>query len=67
MGLNPAWRSAIIHIVAVHNWADGLSVEEIHAIEDRLKDELAVMESLVPGGGSYFNEVSISGTTPFDC
>ncbi|KAF5349314.1 hypothetical protein D9758_011762 [Tetrapyrgos nigripes] len=59
MGLNPAWRSAMIHMVARANWADGLTADEIHSIEDRLRDELAVMEGLNPGGGAYLNEASL--------
>ncbi|KAF5349334.1 hypothetical protein D9758_011757 [Tetrapyrgos nigripes] len=59
MSLNSAWRSALILMTVRASWEDGLTADEIHAIENRTKDELAVMESLNPGGGSYYNEASL--------
>ncbi|KAK7470124.1 hypothetical protein VKT23_001565 [Stygiomarasmius scandens] len=63
-GLNPAWRKAILHITVSGGWSDGATIDEIRAAQEQLKEELAVLESLAPGGGAYFNEASLYESDP---
>ncbi|KAF5368043.1 hypothetical protein D9758_004507 [Tetrapyrgos nigripes] len=56
-GVNPAWRKAIMLMNAGLTWESGLTGDEYKAIQGKLKDGLALLESLVPGGGDYLNEV----------
>ncbi|KAK7470126.1 hypothetical protein VKT23_001567 [Stygiomarasmius scandens] len=63
-GLNPAWRKAILHVVALSGWAEGATADEIRTVQQRLKNELAALERLAPGGGAYFNEASLYEPDP---
>jgi hypothetical protein len=64
-GLNPAWRKAIVHMIVGDGWASGSTVDEIRAVQQKLKDDLAILESLAPGGGAYFNEVCLVLTSQY--
>lgn len=57
-GLNPAWRTALMHVVASKGWPEGSCTAYINELRDKLKAELAELEALSPGAGAYFNEVS---------
>jgi hypothetical protein len=57
MGLNPAWRSALVHAVVGAGWADGKSNDEIERVTENMKERLAGLNALAPGLGCYFNEV----------
>ncbi|THU91906.1 FAD-binding domain-containing protein [Dendrothele bispora CBS 962.96] len=63
-GLNPAWRKALIHAVVGGGWPEGATVDKIRTVQQQLKDELSVLESLAPGGGAYFNEASLYEPNP---
>ncbi|KAF5371346.1 hypothetical protein D9758_004187 [Tetrapyrgos nigripes] len=63
-GLNPAWRKAIVHMVVGSGWLSGSTVDQIRAVQQQLKDDLAILESLAPGGGAYFNEASLYEINP---
>ncbi|KAK7470125.1 hypothetical protein VKT23_001566 [Stygiomarasmius scandens] len=63
-GLNPAWRKAILHVTVSGGWSDGATVDEIRVVQEQLKEELAVLENLAPGGGAYFNEASLYEPDP---
>ncbi|THU91900.1 FAD-binding domain-containing protein [Dendrothele bispora CBS 962.96] len=63
-GLNPAWRKALIHAVLGGGWPEGATVDEIRTVQQQIRDELSVLENLVPGGDSYFNEASLYEPNP---
>jgi hypothetical protein len=54
VGVNPAWRKAILHIVAAVAWEDGQPVSEIRDAQQRLREMLNELEKV--GDGSYLNE-----------
>jgi Berberine and berberine like len=56
-GLNPAWRSALVLANFGESWDDGMPLDEIREKREHLKANIRALEELVPGGGSYFNEV----------
>jgi hypothetical protein len=60
MGLNPSWRSALVHAVVGASWPDGKSVDEIERVRDNLRQRLAGLATLAPGSGCYFNEVRLA-------
>lgn len=57
-GLNPAWRTALMHVVAGESWPQGSSSAYINDVRGQLKNILGELEALAPGAGAYFNEVS---------
>ncbi|KAF5371347.1 hypothetical protein D9758_004186 [Tetrapyrgos nigripes] len=63
-GLNPAWRKAIVHMIVGSGWLSGSTVDQIRAVQQKLRDDLAILESLAPGGGAYFNEASLYEINP---
>ncbi|KAF5357393.1 hypothetical protein D9758_005958 [Tetrapyrgos nigripes] len=64
VGLNPAWRNATVLMFSAVIWESGVTADEYRVIQDKLKDDLAVLESLAPGGGTYFNEASLYEPNP---
>jgi hypothetical protein len=57
-GLNPAWRSAVAHVLTATTWPEGLSSASImDSRENVLQDILTIASLLPPDAGSYFNEV----------
>ncbi|KAF5335049.1 hypothetical protein D9758_016321 [Tetrapyrgos nigripes] len=63
-GVNPAWRNATALILSAAIWEEGVTVDEYRVIQEKLKYDLAVLESLAPGGGTYFNEASMYEPNP---
>ncbi|GJE99668.1 FAD-binding domain-containing protein [Phanerochaete sordida] len=59
VALNPAWRSALAHVVFSAGWADGASRSTIDATRSQIKQSEAALRALTPGGGAYFNEASL--------
>ncbi|KAF5357342.1 hypothetical protein D9758_005949 [Tetrapyrgos nigripes] len=64
VGLNPAWRNATMLLLSGAVWESGVTVDEYRVVQEKLKDDLAVLESLAPGGGTYFNEGSLYEPNP---
>ncbi|KAJ3995890.1 hypothetical protein F5050DRAFT_1808233 [Lentinula boryana] len=59
-GLNPAWRTALAHIVLGGSWLEGVNANGIRRIEDKPKGYLASLEGLVgPDGGGYLDEANL--------
>ncbi|KAF9236124.1 hypothetical protein BU15DRAFT_50483 [Melanogaster broomeanus] len=58
-GLNPAWRNAVVEVVAGISWQDGASSTEIEGMIDQLKEGIQTMHDLTPNDGAYFNEASL--------
>ncbi|KAF5336773.1 hypothetical protein D9758_016398 [Tetrapyrgos nigripes] len=63
-GVNPAWRKASAFFISAALWPEGVTVDEYRAIQQKLKDNLAILDSLAPGGGTYFNEASMYEPNP---
>ncbi|KAF5365473.1 hypothetical protein D9758_010844 [Tetrapyrgos nigripes] len=63
-GVNPAWRNATALMYSAAFWPEGVTVDEYRVIQQKLKDNLAVLESLAPGGGTYLNEASMYEPNP---
>lgn len=59
MGLNPAWRKALVHIVFGSIWPEGASLDVINEVREKNKNGEAAFRKLTPDGGAYFNEVSV--------
>lgn len=59
VGLNPAWRTALIHAVAGESWPEGTPAGVIQQLRNNLKQDVTKLEALAPGSGSYFNEVRV--------
>ncbi|KAF9262893.1 FAD-binding domain-containing protein [Marasmius fiardii PR-910] len=64
VGLNPAWRDALGSGGCGSSWNEGATVAEIQTHRQRAKECLSILEDLVPGGGSYFNEASLYEPNP---
>lgn len=60
MGLNPAWRTALLHAIFSTSWAEGTSVDVINSIMDEVRQNMTTLRGLAPHSGAYFNEVSDS-------
>ncbi|KAH7921690.1 FAD-binding domain-containing protein [Leucogyrophana mollusca] len=59
VGVNPAWRKAIIHVIFGFNWPFGATSEEIDGLVEVLKAEEKALHDLTPESGAYFNEASL--------
>ncbi|KAH7907437.1 hypothetical protein BJ138DRAFT_1160149 [Hygrophoropsis aurantiaca] len=59
VGVNPAWRKAIIHATFGFNWPFGATSQEIDALVTQLKAEESALHDLTPQSGAYFNEASL--------
>jgi hypothetical protein len=58
VGVNPAWRKAILHVTAAAIWEEGQPLSEIQNAQQRVRDMLNELEKV--GDGSYLNEARIS-------
>ncbi|PIL31940.1 hypothetical protein GSI_06644 [Ganoderma sinense ZZ0214-1] len=56
MGLNPAWRSALLHTIFSTSWAEG---DAIDSIMGKVNQNMITLRSLAPHSGAYFNEASL--------
>jgi len=63
-GLNPAWRSALVHVTWSEGWPDGTQASVIEKLRNDVKSFIGKMEALEPGSGSYFNEASLYEEDP---
>ncbi|KAK7685064.1 hypothetical protein QCA50_011901 [Cerrena zonata] len=57
--LNPAWRSAIWHIIATDPWNFDTTKSEYEAIYSKLHQSSQLLHKLVPNGGTYLNEADL--------
>jgi len=55
-GLNPAWRSAILHAILIGTQPDNLTPQAARDEEARIQSYMDVWRQLTPGSGSYMNE-----------
>lgn len=53
---NPAWRSALWHLLMTGGWTEKLSVSKEKALQDSWLDTVEPLKRLTPGGGCYVNE-----------
>ena len=59
MGLNPAWRRALVHTIFSTGWLEGTPVDVIDTIMDEVKQNMTTLRALAPDSGAYFNEVGL--------
>ncbi len=64
MGLNPAWRTTLVHTIFSAGWAEGTPADVISSIMDEVKHNMTTLRALAPHSGAYFNEVSDSPAHP---
>jgi hypothetical protein len=58
IGMNPAWRDAVVHFVIWERWVDGMSQTLIDNVyNDITFNKTYALKQLAPDGGAYFNEV----------
>jgi hypothetical protein len=58
IGLNPAWRDAVTHLIVVKGWADGSSPKVIKGVYNNITwNKTRALRQLDPDSGAYFNEV----------
>jgi hypothetical protein len=58
VGVNPAWRKAIVHITADAVWEEGQPLSDIRNAQQKVRDILNELDKV--GDGAYFNEARIS-------
>jgi len=58
VGLNPAWRKALVSINWGATWDDGTDAQEITSLLNTVKEQEASIRALMPDSGCYFNEAS---------
>jgi hypothetical protein len=59
--LNPAWRSAAVHLITSISWNDALSGPDAeNAITKMTNVTGYALRQLAPDSGVYYNEVSIA-------
>ncbi|CAF0986841.1 unnamed protein product [Didymodactylos carnosus] len=56
--VNPAWRTALLHVFYGQAWADGLSIDDQNMIAEHVTSQMKILDSLLNGSqfGSYMNE-----------
>ncbi|RDX55832.1 FAD-binding domain-containing protein, partial [Lentinus brumalis] len=64
MGLNPAWRNALLHTIFATGWVEGTPVNVIDGLIDQLRQNMTSLRSLAPDSGAYFNEASLVEPDP---
>ncbi|OSD03413.1 FAD binding domain-containing protein [Trametes coccinea BRFM310] len=64
MGVNPAWRKALLHTIFATGWAEGTPVDIINQLVDGLKQNMTTLRALAPESGAYFNEASLFEPDP---
>jgi len=62
-GLNPAWRTALIHLIFGTGWPDGTTASEIDKLRAVVAQSLTDVSKVV-GSSSYFNEASMFEPNP---
>ncbi|OCK98398.1 FAD binding domain-containing protein [Cenococcum geophilum 1.58] len=57
IGMNPAWRDAVVHFVIWERWVDGMPQTLIENVyNDITFNKTYALKQLAPDGGAYFNE-----------
>ncbi|CAJ2504285.1 Uu.00g116790.m01.CDS01 [Anthostomella pinea] len=56
--VNPAWRTALWHVIHVGEWTAPLEAAEQKNVTLGFLDLLTPLKALSPGGGAYLNEAS---------
>ncbi|KAI8824010.1 uncharacterized protein EV422DRAFT_518598 [Fimicolochytrium jonesii] len=56
LGLNPAWRKALWHVVITKGWTDAAPAAEIATAKAEVTRLTQLMRDVTPGSGAYFNE-----------
>jgi hypothetical protein len=59
MGVNPAWRTALVHFISILTWPEGTSSSEIRKIQDTQRQHLEALSDLDKNAGAYLNEASL--------
>ena len=57
VGVNPAWRKAMIHATFGVTWPEGTSFREIEDMVSGVRQGEHQLRELTPDSGAYFNEV----------
>ena len=57
MGLNPAWRNSLAYTTIGTSWDDGANSTVIEAAQERLIENMRILEGIAPDSGAYLNEV----------
>ena len=57
VGLNPAWRAALVHTIFSTGWAEGTPVDVIDGLVGQVRQNMTTLRALAPDSGAYFNEV----------
>ncbi|KAJ5604817.1 CAZyme family AA7 [Penicillium lagena] len=53
---NPAWRTALWHVLMTGGWSEELGVSTETALLEKWLDTIEPLKFLTPGGGCYLNE-----------
>ncbi|KAH9898377.1 FAD-binding domain-containing protein [Cubamyces lactineus] len=64
MGVNPAWRTALLHTIFATMWAEGTPVSAMNQLVDQIKQNMTTLRALAPDSGAYFNEASLFEPDP---
>ncbi|KAI0363913.1 FAD-binding domain-containing protein [Pilatotrama ljubarskyi] len=64
MGVNPAWRKALLHTIFATGWAEGTPNDIINELVDGVKQNMTTLRALAPKSGAYFNEASLFEPNP---
>jgi hypothetical protein len=57
VGVNPAWRKAVLHATFGVSWPEGTSSQEIQEMVASGTQVESRLRELTPASGAYFNEV----------
>jgi len=57
VGVNPAWRKAVVHAAFGVSWPEGTSSRKIQEMVADVKQVDSQLRELTPSSGAYFNEV----------
>ncbi|KAI0036628.1 FAD-binding domain-containing protein [Vararia minispora EC-137] len=60
--VNPKWRTAKAHVIAVALWPDSLSPSDVHALKERMTTEVVPILANMTGehdSGAYSNEADV--------
>jgi len=57
VGVNPAWRKAVVHAAFGVSWPEGTSSRKIPEMVADVKQVESQLRELTPSSGAYFNEV----------
>ncbi|RPD62916.1 FAD-binding domain-containing protein [Lentinus tigrinus ALCF2SS1-6] len=64
MGLNPAWRTTLLHTIFATGWVEGTPVDVIDSLVDQVRQNMTNLRALAPDSGAYFNEASLVEPDP---